>query len=247
MANSFSYAEYKKIIDHYKRNHNILDFSEVNESISRYCVIRHDVEFSVDRALNLAKFEYESLDLNTSYLFQIRNNCYNLASDINLDKIHLIKEMGHSVGLHVHLGLMEKSDNPIHFILEEAKLFKLITGIEVDRFSFHRPNNSILKDYLEVPGLINCYENRFFHHYETPHNDLDVKYFTDSRHRWQHDHPLDGDHDKVQILTHPYSWTTTGHDNFENYKTLLKEKDCETRHSIKRETSTFPDELNKIS
>lgn len=243
MPRPFSYLEYKNIIEHYKKHHSIMDFNKVTTSTDRYCVIRHDVEFSIDRALALAKFEKENLNITTSYLFQIRNNCYNLASDINIEKIHQMSAMGHKIGLHVHLGLMSRSDNPTHFILEEANLFKLITGIEVDRFSFHRPNSSILKDYLSVPGLINCYDERFFHHYETPHNNLDVKYFTDSRHKWQHGHPLDMDQDKVQILTHPYSWSEYGYDNTENYQSLLFEKDKETRLSIQRETSTFPNQF----
>lgn len=243
MPKSFSYAEYQLIIQHYQKRYKIMDFSEITLDTSRYCVIRHDVEFSVERALNLAQFEANILDVSTSYLFQIRNNCYNLASDINLLKLHQIQDLGHTVGLHVHMGLMDKSDDPVHFIQTEAEIFEKLTGIQVDRFSFHRPDASVLKDYLEVPNLINCYDKKFFHHYESPHNNLDVKYFTDSRHEWKHGYPLDENHDKVQILTHPYSWTETGFDNEQNYRVLLQEKDYETRQSIQRETSTFPKHL----
>lgn len=243
MLKSFSYDEYQTIMQCYQNQHVIMDFAQVTDTTKRYCVIRHDVEFSIDRALNLARFEARVLNLQTTYLFQIRNNCYNIASDVNLEKIHEIQSLGHKVGLHVHLGLMDKQDNPTHFIQEEAKLFKWMTGIDVDRYSFHRPHGSILKDYLTVPGLINCYGRKFFHHYDTPHDDLNVKYFTDSRHDWQHGYPLESLPDRVQILTHPYSWTPQGHPNLENYRSLLKEKDAETRHSIQRETSTFPDVL----
>ena len=246
MHNPFSYSEYKAIIRHFKKSHEIKDFSEIDESSKRYCVIRHDVEFSVDRALNLARFESEDLDICSSYLFQIRNNCYNLASDLNLEKLAEIQSLGHKVGLHVHLGLMNKQDDPKQFILDETNLFKSITGIQVDRFSYHRPNRSILKDYLEIPSLINCYGKKFFHHYDTPHNDLDVKYFTDSRHQWQHGYPLHEEHDRIQFLTHPYSWTKLGFDNTENYRSLLIEKDNEIRTSIQRETSTFPKEFETI-
>lgn len=243
MHKPFSYAEYQLIIEQYQQQHEIMDFSDVTEHTARYCVIRHDVEFSVDRALNLAEFESKVLNISTSYLFQIRNNCYNLASDINVEKLKHIVDLGHTVGLHVHLGLMEKSDNPINYIQTEADLFEKLTGIKVDRFSFHRPDSSILKDYIDVPNLINCYGKKFFHHYETPHNNLDVKYFTDSRHTWKHGYPLDHRHSKIQILTHPYSWTESGFDNEQNYRVLLQEKDIETRQSIQRETSTFPKHL----
>lgn len=245
MPNAFSYSEYMSIIEYYKLNHSIMDFSHVSIETEQYCVIRHDVEFSVDRALSLAQFESNVLDINSTYLFQIRNNCYNLASDVNLEKIYAIHALGHKVGLHIHLGLACKDDELNDYILNEAQLFEALTGLKVDRFSYHRPNASILKDYLEIPGLINCYDKKFFHHYDIPHNNLDVKYFTDSRHSWQHGHPLQEKHQKVQILTHPYSWTETGHSNTENYRSLLIEKDNELRESINRETSTFPKELHK--
>lgn len=224
-----------------------MDFSQVSVSTDQYCLIRHDVEFSVDRALSLAQLESDVLDIKSSYLFQLRNNCYNLASDVNLEKIHSIHDLGHKVGLHLHIGLIGKTDELTDYILNEARLFEAITGLKVDRFSYHRPSTDILKDYLHIPGLINCYDKKFFHHYDTPHNNLDVKYFSDSRHSWQHGHPLHEKHKKVQILTHPYSWTETGHGNTENYRTLLTEKDCELRDSINRETSTFPKELHHRS
>ena len=140
MPKSFSYDEYQTIMQRYQDQHVIMDFAQVTDATKRYCVIRHDVEFSIDRALDLARFEARALNLQTTYLFQIRNNCYNIASDVNLEKIHEIQSLGHKVGLHVHLGLMDKQDNPTQFIQEEAKLFKWMTGIDVDRYSFHRPH-----------------------------------------------------------------------------------------------------------
>ena len=40
-------------------------------------------------------------------------------------------------------------------------------------------------------------------------------------------HELYQNYDRVQILTHPYSWTKKGHDNLENFRTLLQERNAE--------------------
>ena len=34
-----------------------MDFSEVNSGVDSFCVLRHDIEFSIDRAYKLAKIE----------------------------------------------------------------------------------------------------------------------------------------------------------------------------------------------
>ena len=75
--NSFSYSEYKNIITLVKHNLQIMDFSDVNESTPCFCVLRHDVEFSIDRALNLARIETHDLGVSSTYTVQLRNNTYN--------------------------------------------------------------------------------------------------------------------------------------------------------------------------
>ena len=48
--NSFSYSEYKNIITLVKQHLPIKDFTDVLKfNLSRFCVLRHDIEFSVDR------------------------------------------------------------------------------------------------------------------------------------------------------------------------------------------------------
>ena len=59
---------------------------------------------------------------------------------------------------------------------------------------------------------------------------------------WKWGNPLDIDFkekNKVQMLTHPYSWTPIGYDNENNFKTLLNEKDAELRDSMNSECNSF--------
>ena len=79
MLNTFSYNEYTSIINWVKSKYPIMGFEDINPNISKFCVIRHDVEFSVDRSLQLAQLEHE-LGIQTTYFFKIRNNSYNIFS-----------------------------------------------------------------------------------------------------------------------------------------------------------------------
>jgi len=119
--------------------------------------------------------------------------------------------------------------------------------LELDRFAFHRcgSNPELLEKYVEVPNKINCYDKKFFHYFDGDKpNKLNVLYLSDSNHNWKFGYPLDFDFSKInrlQLLTHPYSWSSLGiDDNYYNYKFLIKQRNDELIHSMNTETKTFP-------
>ena len=59
-----------------------------------FVIIRHDVEYSVERALALSRVE-ESMDFRSHYFFQWTNNSYNILSRKNRD---ILKEMHERLG-----------------------------------------------------------------------------------------------------------------------------------------------------
>ena len=65
---------------------------------------------------------------------------------------------------------------------------------------------------------------------------------SDANHIWRYGYPDENNivnNPKVQILTHPFAWTKKGYDNYENYKTLIKEKYIEMIDSIDNECKDF--------
>jgi len=241
MHNSFSYKEYKEIILSIQKYLPILDYSEVNTLTNKFCVIRHDVEFSVDKAYELALYEH-SLGIKTSYMFQIRNNCYNTFSDRSLNKIKAIATMGHKIGLHAHMNALTNINFIKDYIKNDINILNSFIGYTIDRFSFHRPKKEYLELNLNIPNIINTYDKKYFHLTENLDN-LNISYLADSQHKWNYGHPLNSNLEsinKLQLLTHPYSWTKKGLDNKENFITLLTEKNDELRNSINDECKNFP-------
>lgn len=245
----FNYAEYRNIITLVKQNLPIMDFSEVNDEVNAFCVLRHDIEFSIDRALQMARIEHENLNVHSTYTVQLRNNTYNALSQKNIEAIQEIESMGHYIGLHQNPPMMD-DDELVDYILKDIETLEHYYGFEVDRFAFHRcgSNPGILEKYVEVPNKINCYAKEFFHYFsgDKP-EELRVHYLADSNHDWKYGHPLYVDYwdlpQKMQLLTHPYSWTEVGYENISNFTKLIKERNEELLSDMNSETKTFPKEL----
>ena len=226
-----------------------MDFSEVNDEVNSFCVLRHDIEFSIDRALAMARIEHEDLNVHSTYTVQLRNNTYNALSQKNIEAIQEIESMGHYIGLHQNPPMME-NDELVDYILKDIETLEHYYGFEVDRFAFHRcgSNPGILEKYVEVPDKINCYAKEFFHYFsgDKP-EELMVHYLADSNHEWKYGHPLHVDYwdlpQKMQLLTHPFSWSDDGYDNISNFTKLIRERNEELLTSMDSETKTFPKEL----
>jgi len=240
----FSYNEYKNIINLVREYIPIVDFSEVNEKTKKFCVLRHDIEFSIDRAYKLAKIEKE-LGITSTYTVQVRNNTYNALSEKNIDLIRKIKDLGHHIGLHQNPPLME-FEKLGNYIMTDINILEHFYGFEIDRFAFHRPKKEYLKSYITLDNKINCYDKKFFQYFDDRPDELDILYLADSNHEWKYGYPLDFDFTKInklQLLTHPFSWSVDGGDNYSNFLSLIRERNNELVNSMNTETNTFPKEL----
>jgi hypothetical protein len=244
---NFSYQEYQSIIDRIKNNIPIVRFDNVTSDTNRYCVIRHDVEFSIERALQLAEVEFE-LGISSTYVFQICNNNYNPFSHKNRDLIHQIRILGHDIGTHVHLGnFNENKESVENYIIKQSQLLSTALDYPINKFSIHRPLRKHIENVISIPGYINMNDDKYFT-YTNSFNiyDLPVLYLADSNHAWKYGNPLEIDFSKInrmQLNCHPFSWTEKGLDNYENFFILTKEKQLEALQSIKEEIKTYPDEL----
>ena len=241
----FSYNEFKNLIGIVKQNLPIVDYKDVKDNTKKFCVLRHDIEFSIDRAYKLAKIEKE-LGVISTYTVQVRNNTYNALSEKNINLILKIKELGHHIGLHQNPPSSMKLDTLKDYIMRDITILEECYGFEIDRFAFHRPKKEYLNYYVQLDNKINCYDKKFFHFFEKRPESLEILYLADSNHKWKYGYPLDFDFSKInklQLLTHPFSWSDSGGDNYGNFVTLIRERNDELVNSMNTETNTFPQEL----
>ena len=238
----FSYEDYKKIIRIIKSTERYMDYHKALTS-DKFILMRHDVEYSVERAYELAKVE-SSMDFTSTFFFQWTNNSYNILSRKNKDLIKDMHERGHTIGLHFALNGMTDMEQIRKQIAKEMDILNSMFEFKIDTFSIHRPSKDVLRENIKLPGIINAYQDEFFTFAEnvTENTPVSVKYLSDANHIWRYGYPDEKnilENDKVQILTHPFAWCKRGYDNFDNYKSLIKEKYIELINSVDNECKDF--------
>lgn len=238
----FSYADYREIIKIIQQTGLQTDYKQALTR-DRFILMRHDVEYSVERAYALSKVE-RSMDFTSTYFFQWTNNSYNILSRRNMDMIKDMHERGHNIGLHFALNGMTDMEQIRRQIVKEMDILSEMFGFEIDTFSIHRPSRDVLRENIKLLGKINAYQDEFFTFAEqvTEKTPVKVKYMSDANHIWRYGYPnreTIAGYDKVQILTHPFAWCKQGYDNFDNYKALMKEKFQELIESVDQECKDF--------
>lgn len=238
----FSFSDYKEIIRIIKSTDRYMDYHKALTS-DKFILMRHDVEYSVERAYELAKVE-SSMDFTSTFFFQWTNNSYNILSRKNKDLIKDMHERGHTIGLHFALNGMTDMEQIKKQIAKEMDILNSMFEFKIDTFSIHRPSKDVLRENIKLPGIINAYQDEFFTFAEnvTENTPVSVKYLSDANHIWRYGYPDEKnilENDKVQILTHPFAWCKKGYDNFDNYKSLIKEKYIELVNSVDNECKDF--------
>ncbi len=238
----FSYDDYKEIIRIIQSTGRHCNYAEALHK-EKFVIMRHDVEYSVERAYQMAKVE-QSMDFISTYFFQWTNNTYNILSRRNMDMIKDMHERGQHIGLHFALNGMTDMQQIRKRIKMEIEILSEMFGFEITEFSVHRPSHDILRENIKLDGILNAYQDEFFTFADkiTDDTKLEVKYMSDANHIWRYGYPDEANitgYDKVQILVHPFSWCRAGYDNFENYKSLLQEKYLELVNSIDNECKDF--------
>lgn len=252
----FSFENYQKMCSCIKETGLLCDYSDVlKRGLDQFIILRHDVEFSPERAYQLAKFE-KQVGVTSSYFFQVTNNAYNILSKHNIDLLKEIVDMGHHVGLHFHLNGMTDLEQISAQIKYEAEILSKYLGLTIDRFSFHRPTAQVLECNLVVDGLINAYAPEFFTYYsadsEVPPQ-VNVKYVADSKNVWQYTAPYAypseeffREYKKIQILCHPYTWTEPGYETLGNLRSLIEEKRTEFIQTLNSETKYVKEYIDEL-
>ena len=238
----FSYDDYKEIIRIIKSTGRYTDYKHAIDR-DKFVIMRHDVEYSVERAYDLAKVE-ESMDFTSTFFFQWTNNSYNLLSRRNMDMIRDMHERGQTIGLHYALNGLTDMAQARKQIVKEMDMLSEMCGFKIDTFSVHRPSKDILKENIKLPGILNAYQDEFFTFAEEVNENtpVAVKYLSDANHIWRYGYPDEANitgHDKVQILVHPFAWHKNGYDNFNNYIALVEEKYAQMIESIDAECKDF--------
>lgn len=198
----FTYDAYKKMIDDLRRAGYTFAGYESQEGMDRVVILRHDIDYCLNKAVKMAELEQAS-GVRSTYFVLLKSSFYNLLAAENLRLLKRIKELGHDIGLHFDElsytnEYYDEHGGIRNVILEEVKLLEQVSGIAVNSVSMHRPSRKTLESDIDLSPVINSYGKYFFKGF---------KYVSDSRRRWRED--VDGiiasaEYDRLHILTHAF-------------------------------------------
>ena len=160
--------------------------------------LRHDVDLSLEAALELGRLEHE-LGARATYFLMTESAFYNLDSHAGRAAHRQLRQWGHAVGLHA-----------VHPRAELDGRFDPV-------IAWHNPD----PEYMSEPigGAVNVMEPPYF----TPGH-----YRSDSNAHWRegcpHERLATGGFEWLQLLTHPEIWVYDGETMRDTMESMLDAK-----------------------
>lgn len=199
---NFTYKSYSNLINSLKEhNYKICSYSNWQDHDKKVVILRHDIDNSISKALQLARLE-SNLGGGSTFFVLLTSDFYNIFSKATCDVLREIINCGHEIGLHFdEVRYPELQSNLIAIrnkIIKECNILSEAVGEQISVVSMHRPSKMMLEADLKIPGIINSYGKTFFN---------DFKYLSDSRRRWRE--PIDDiiaseQYERLHILTHAF-------------------------------------------
>lgn len=201
---NFTIRAYKEYLLALKENHSFINYNESLTTDSKFVILRHDIDFSINNSLKLAEIEFE-LGTRSTFFVHLHSEYYNFLDFRIQKKLFDIIKLGHSIELHLCCDYYDiRNENQLlDAISSDLEIFEKHLGIKPKVFSFHNPTPESLKlDKFEYCGLINTYSTYFKEN---------TVYASDSNGYWRHKsigETIKENLDKnLHILTHPVWWT----------------------------------------
>jgi len=203
----FTMSNYDRLLDIALKNGYMFSDYDLrapsNDSQKREIVWRHDVEFSVHRALKMARIEHEK-GIKAHYFFQIHCEFYNIFEKEIYGLAKQIQALGHYVGLHfdAHFWEISSKEHLEECLSKDRTILEDLLSAEMKSFSFHNTTPALLSmDDTLYAGLLNVYSKVIRAKY---------RYCTDSTGIWRYERLEDVLNDSsiqyLQVLTHDGMW-----------------------------------------
>lgn len=218
-----TYDEYKALLGQLKETGKLMSFKKALHSDS-FIVLRHDVEYSLDKAARMAVIEYEA-GVKSTYFVQIESPAYNALSPDNYQRIQIILRTGHKVGLHYRQQLTLNRRKNEYAIAKQMEVLGNAIGQQVSLFSVHIPDGGTDYQNYKIPGAVNAYAQPFFRRFGEPGDD--VLYISDSELHWNYALPtaeVFEANKRIQLLVHPYGWDDRQRTPAEIFTEMAEEK-----------------------
>lgn len=168
------------------------------EKPEKQIILRHDIDYSLSLALEMAEIDAE-YKIKSTFALLLSSPLYNPFTATNIKIIDEIKQLGHNIVLHHRVESRRTSEEMKQDIVRETKVMRSFFPYIQPVFIWHNlPSNNLLSN-IEVPGMVNAYSATFVER---------MHYISDSVLRHKPDYFLTtlGKHKFLHLLLHPIIW-----------------------------------------
>tara|TARA_B100001996_G_scaffold110537_1_gene83651 strand:+ start:3082 stop:3792 length:711 start_codon:yes stop_codon:yes gene_type:complete len=228
MNKYFKPSKYKSLLLSFKTRGYIFS-SFLNYQKSKSIILRHDVDFNIDYAYQMACIE-KKLGIKSSYFFLMTSNFYNIFSSKNINLIKKIKKMGNTISVHFDPSIYK---NISKGLINELKIFEKTFNVKIKIFSLHRPRKFIKKESF-LRRIKHTYQKEFFQN---------ITYISDSGGSFSYKDPINSADFKnfktIQLLIHPIWWMQNGSDPSKKIFNWIKKDLIFKRFEIIKNCKTY--------
>ncbi len=180
-----------------------IDYARSDRLPDKTIILRHDVDFSLKAAAEMASLESAN-GFQSSFFLRVHAHFYSVFDVCSMASIGMMLDSGHEIGLHVGSGESQRlRENPEHSM--DRQLCALVSVIDagVQSASAHPPLGGGMPErvaeWVSINGLRYTYDKPYF---------KDIKYLSDSRNSWREGCFCKWINEvpRLQVLTHPVWW-----------------------------------------
>ena len=187
------------------QGYEFVDFPTVSLEIpARQVILRHDIDFSVSMAHEMAEID-ASYGIKSTLSVLLSSPLYNPFTPGSIRMINAIHELGHNVVLHHRVLLGQSAAEISRNVTREMQIMRAFFPYVQPVFIWHNPTASKPPRNMEVPGMINAYSDTFVER---------MHYVSDSVLRNKPEDFLGalGQHELLHFLLHPFTWISERND-----------------------------------
>jgi hypothetical protein len=205
MKDCFDYPTYWEMLGRLTGTHRAVRFADIVDAApaAPFFILRHDVDYSTNAALEMAEQE-SARGIRATYFLLPNGPYYNLLDPEHAGVPRRLVELGHEVGLHYDARLFHLfvPDRWEALVRAQIAVLQALSGSEVVSMAMHQPALHGDDPLRGFTGLVNAYADRFVR---------DMPYISDSCRAWRDASWFlleSGDLPSCfQLALHPINWS----------------------------------------
>ena len=199
----FNLDGYRRLLKHLMSHYTFIDFEQcVAGEPDPFIVLRHDIDYSLEKALTIAQIEASELGIRSTYFVLQSSPHYTVLDQEAIRIIREIHQLGHTIGFHYDCSLFSLAEDPGLLLGHVIKAVENLCRVNVTCITCHDPGVTTKDLFIDHPRYLNPYSATFRDN---------LLYVSDSLGTWREDtfeKLWELSAPKVQLLLHPCFWAS---------------------------------------